>query len=430
MRARARSSGKARTRLSGVAFLVVLALLVGLAIASYDKTFVHVVPVTLKADHVGNQLEPPADVKLRGIIVGEVRGVHSNGSGATVDLALNPSTVGLIPSNVEARFLPKTLFGEKYVDLVIPEQPSPRHIAAHDVIPQDRSSTAIELERVLDDVLPLLQTVKPAQLSATLNAFADALEGRGSQLGQNAALARRYFTALDPELPAIQDDLVKLAQVTQIYADAAPDLVATLRNFATSTATIAAKAKTYESFLAGTSGFADVTRQILSENEDHLIRLASVSRPTLQLLARYSPEFPCLLQGLTESNDFIGKAFANHELHITLEVVRPRSKYNPGVDDPAWGDRSGPNCRHLPHPPYNQAHPDPGTRLNDGTAAGPSGDAIPTFLQQSALPGAADEKALIDPLLAPTLDESPSEVPDIATLLFGPMVRGTVVSQS
>jgi phospholipid/cholesterol/gamma-HCH transport system substrate-binding protein len=408
----------------------VLALLVGLAVATYDKTFVHVVPVQLEADHVGNQLEPPADVKLRGIIVGEVRGVHSDGARATVDLALNPSTVGLIPSNVEARFLPKTLFGEKYVDLVIPEHPSGRHIAAHDVIPQDRSTAAIELEKVLDDVLPLLQTVKPAQLSATLNAFADALEGRGAQLGDNAALARRYFTALDPALPEIQDDIAELGQVTQIYADAAPDLVATLRNFATTTATIAAKAKTYEAFLAGTSGFADTTRQILSENEDHLVRLAAVSRPTLQLLAKYAPEYPCLLQGLTESNDFIGKAFANHELHITLEVVRPRSKYAPGVDDPAWGERSGPNCRHLPNPPYSQAHPDPGARLADGTAGGPSGDVIPDFLQLGALPGAAEEKTLFDPLLAPAMDEPPGQVPDIATLLFGPMARGTAVSQS
>jgi phospholipid/cholesterol/gamma-HCH transport system substrate-binding protein len=430
MRARLPSRTVVRTRLSGLVFLVVLALLLGLSVATYNKTFVHVVHVTLKADHVGNQLDAPADVKLRGIIVGEVRHVSSDGQGATVDLALTPSTVGLIPSNVEARLLPKTLFGEKFVDLVIPDQPSGRPIRAGDVIPQDRSSTAIEIETVLDDVLPLLQTVKPAQLSGTLNAFATALEGRGAQLGDNAALARRYFERLNPQLPAIQDDLVKLAAVTDIYADAAPDLVATLRNFAVTNATIAEKAKTYAAFLSGTTSFANTTRDVLSENEDRLVRLAAVSRPTLQVLAKYAPEYPCLLKGLTESNQFIGDAFANGELHITLEVVRPRSKYVPGVDDPAWGERSGPNCRHLPRPPYSQANPDPSVHLNDGTSGGPSGDQIPGFLLDSGNAGTADEQALMDPLLSPVMSVPPDQVPDIATLLFGPMARGTVVSQS
>src|SRR3954454_21928460 len=111
-------------RTYGVVFLVVIALLVGLTVAIYDKVFVDVVHVTLETNRVGNQLAPPADVKLRGMIVGEVRKVSSDRTRASVDLALTPSTVGLIPSNVTARLLPKTLFGEKFVDLQIPSQPS------------------------------------------------------------------------------------------------------------------------------------------------------------------------------------------------------------------------------------------------------------------------------------------------------------------
>jgi phospholipid/cholesterol/gamma-HCH transport system substrate-binding protein len=70
-----------RTRALGIAFLVVLALLVGLSVAAYRKVFTPIVPVTLEADHVGNQLDPAADVKLRGIVVGEVRSVSSTGDG-------------------------------------------------------------------------------------------------------------------------------------------------------------------------------------------------------------------------------------------------------------------------------------------------------------------------------------------------------------
>ena len=247
-------------RVYGVVFLLVIALLVGLTVAIYNKVFINVVHVTLQTDRVGNQLAPPADVKLRGLIVGEVRSVSSDGAKATVDLALAPSTVGLIPRNVSARLLPKTLFGEKFVDLVIPAKPSPLRLSEGDVIPQDRSSTAIELETVLDNILPLLRTIKPDKLNATLDALATALEGRGDELGKNLALVNQYFSQLNPQLPTIEKDIRGLADVSQIYADAAPDLVRTLRNFSVTTETIAEKQQAYAGFLTGTAAFATTTR--------------------------------------------------------------------------------------------------------------------------------------------------------------------------
>ena len=80
-----------------------------------------------------------------------------------------------------ARIVPKTLFGEKYVALQVPADPSARSIRAGDVISESR--VAIEVERVLSDLYPLLRTVQPAQLNYTLTALADALEGRGDAVG-------------------------------------------------------------------------------------------------------------------------------------------------------------------------------------------------------------------------------------------------------
>jgi phospholipid/cholesterol/gamma-HCH transport system substrate-binding protein len=430
MKARSRSGIGQRVvlRVYGIVFLLVIALLVAFTIAVYNKTFVHVVHVTLETDRVGNQLAPPADVKLRGMIVGEVRSVSSDGRKATVDIALQPKTAGLIPANVSARLLPKTLFGEKFVDLVLPARPSQRRLSEGDVIPQDRSATAIELERVLDDILPLLRTVQPAKLNATLGALATALEGRGERLGHNLELVDGYFTRLNPELPAIKEDISGLADVSQIYADAAPDLVRMLRNFAVTTSTIKAKSDAYAGFLAGTAGFATTTRQLLEENDDRIIELAAVGRPTLELLARYSPEYPCLLQGLTQSNDFIGKTFANGELHITLEVTQARKGYVPG-EEPAWGENRGPHCYGLPSPP----RPWPGNHFRDGThGAGTANSVVPGFLvdPQSGLPGTAEEQHVVDALVAPQMGVAADDVPDLATLLFGPMARGTAVGQS
>ena len=417
-------------RTYGIVFLIVLALLVGLSIAVYRKTFVDSVNVTLETNRVGNQLAPPADVKLRGMIVGEVRDVRSDGDRAAIEIALQPQTAGLIPKDVRARLLPKTLFGEKFVDLQIPGRPSRERIAEGDVIPQDRSATAIELETVLDNLLPLLRTIQPAKLNATLNALATALEGRGERLGENLELVDGYFTELNPRLDTIKTDITGMADVAEIYADAAPDLVRMLRNFSVSAQTVAERSKAYAGFLAGTAGFATTTREFLQENEQRIIQLAAVGRPTLEVLAKYSPEYPCLLEGLQQSNEFIGRAFANGELHITLEVVKSRPQYVPG-EEPRWGETRGPNCYGVPNPP----RPFPGNTFDDGTRGTSSGSMVPGGLGELVDPasghsGTAEEQRLVDALVAPQLGVSAAEVPDLATLLFGPMARGTAVRQS
>ncbi|MDT4909089.1 MAG: phospholipid/cholesterol/gamma-HCH transport system substrate-binding protein, partial [Pseudonocardiales bacterium] len=215
----------ARRRLYGVGFICMIVALIALSIAFYNKTFTKVVTVTLKTDHTGNQLIKASDVKERGIIVGTVRKVRSQGEGAIITLALDPSRASIIPSNVSAQILPKTLFGEQYVALQLPENPA-RHIKNGDVIPQDRSKAALEISTVLGDILPLLQAVKPAELNATLTALATALKGRGEQLGQTLVHLDRYLTALNPEVPQLVDDLKKLGQVAVQFNDAAPDVIA------------------------------------------------------------------------------------------------------------------------------------------------------------------------------------------------------------
>src|SRR5919198_3708356 len=107
----------AKRRLLGVVLIVVIAGLVTLSVAIYNKAFTDTVMVTLRTDHTGNELLIDSDVKERGVIVGSVKSVSANADGATVKLALEPGRVDEIPSTVKARILPKTLFGEQYVSL-------------------------------------------------------------------------------------------------------------------------------------------------------------------------------------------------------------------------------------------------------------------------------------------------------------------------
>ena len=421
-------------RAYGIAFLLLLALLIALAIGAYSKAFTPVVHVTLETNRIGNQLLELSDVKVRGLIVGEVRSITSDGDRASVDLALNPDHVELIPANVEARLLPKTLFGEKFVSLVVPPEPATEHIREDDVIPQDRSSTAIELQQVFENLLPLLRAVQPADLAYTLNALATALEGRGDRLGENLTLVNEYFTELNPAMPVIQQDISGLADLASLYADAAPDLLRLMRNQAVTLDTIVQKQDTYAAFLAGTTGFANTTTQVLSENENRIIRLGQVSRPTLGVLAKHAPVYPCLLQGMERWVPRIDGAFSENALHIRLEVVPQRQAYQPG-DEPEFNDDRGPNCYDLPGGgSFGQDNPFPGTTFANGRNSGGGGAAsvVPTALMvdpASGTAGTAAEQRLMGALLAPQMGMDAGSVPDVATLLVGPMARGTEVHQ-
>ncbi|MFH8412069.1 MCE family protein [Streptomyces collinus] len=407
-----------RLRLYGVVFIAVLALLLSLSVAVYRQAFTPVVRITLEADSLGNQLDPRADVKLRGLLVGEVREVRADGTKATLDIALKPEHVAHIPSDVHARLLPKTLFGEKYVDLIAPRGSSGRPIRAGDVITQDRTRVGIEVQQLMNDLLPLLRTVQPGKLNATLSAFATALEGRGDRIGDNLTRVEAYLRRLNPHLPSLKEDIARFADVAEMYGDAAPDLMEILRNTVTTSRTIVEQKDRLAAALTTTATVAGTAEGFLDANGDRLITLGRVSRPTLELFARYSPQYPCLLAGLVRQEKASEEAFRGGKMHITLEVVRPQGAYEPG-EEPRYGERSGPDCRDLPHPPV----PAPGAHLDDGSKEPGTASGGPLGVSATR----AEQRA-VGSLVAPVLGVPADEVPPVATLLFGPMARGTAVS--
>ncbi|MCU1602111.1 MAG: hypothetical protein JWO22_2820 [Frankiales bacterium] len=360
----------ARRRVAGLVFLVVIALLVELAVALYQKKFTDTVNVSLKTDHAGNQLSVHADVKVRGLIVGEVRKISSKGEGAVLSLALDPSKVSQLPTNTTAQLLPKTLFGEKEVALIVPSSPAAEHLHQHSVIQQDSSTTAIETERALNDFLPLLQSLKPEDLSKTLNALSNGLRGRGDQLGKNLALNAAYFRKLNPSLPTLAQDMAGLADLANNTSDATPNILATLDNLSFSSRSIVDQRTALDTFLKSSTDFAATADATLTRNEKGFVDLARYSRPTLDTFARYSPEYPCMLRTIAFQEIEGERTFGGGQpgLHITLEITRDKGGYVQG-EEPKYKETIGPTCygmqgkKIIPFPAYR--NPQDGYRDSD-----------------------------------------------------------------
>jgi len=455
MAARETLGVKIRRRLIGLLYIVVVFGLVLLSILIYNKTFSSDVKLTLYTDHTGNSLQKASDVKERGIIVGSVRSVHvvsgadgcnhDNADCVKVTLAISRSRLGLIPQNVTAQILPKTIFGEQYVSLIRPAHPGPA-IKSGGIIRQDRSKGALETEKVIGDLLPLLQAVQPAELNATLTAVATALKGRGAELGHTLTHLDSYLKQLNPHTAQIADDLGKLGRVADEYNGVAPDIFRTLTNLETSAHTVISQRQQLSTVLTTATDTSNVLASFLSDNEQRLIQVNATGKPIFSLLNEYAPEYTCLIDGLSKLEDRVVPVFRNHTTNLSVTIDQTnQGKYLPG-QQPRYITGYGPHCFGLPDNPQpivNGHFQVPGQFrcLNDGApltadpCAGGSASSKTSSSVSTATQSAAStplqspaETALVKTLISGSYGAAPNRVPDSAAMLGAPLLRGTEVT--
>ncbi len=355
-----------RLLLAGIAFLVSMALLIVLSIAIYDKKFTSATTVTVMADRAGLQLARFGDVRLHGALVGYVEKIDSDGRRAVITVKLRPEAARTIPGNVDVRILPTTLFGQNYLELVPTDGgTSAGPMRDGTVIPASRVTTNVDLQTILADLFPLLRSVRPADLNATLYALSNALEGKGDQIGDTLVALDDYLAVINEELPTLRTDLRLLSKVSKTYDLAAPDLIRLLRNATVTARTVTQKKGDLARALSSLTGLSRTTRVTLSENEKRLVAQTRTGRPLLALLDTYSPEIPCLLTGLDRQIPNTKNVFQNDIIHQTLELGAPQRSAYTAADAPVYGEVGhGPWCLGLPD---NYKKPAGFMNLDDGT---------------------------------------------------------------
>jgi len=425
-----------RLLLFGVVFLAVLGSLIGLSVAMYQKVFSPVTMVTIKADRAGLQLSRFGDVRVHGVLVGQVREIDQDGEQASIRVGLFPEAAGRIPANVDVAILPTTLFGQKYIALTAPEAPADRPLADGDVIPADRVDTNVELSRILRDLFPLLRAVRPADLNATLNALATALAGRGEQIGATLEELDAYVTSIGEHLPTLRQDLIALADVARTYDLAAPDLVRMLRNVTVTGRTVIEEEAQLQAFFSDVAGVSRTGTRVLADNEQNLIRLGELSRPTMALLDTYAPQYPCLFKGIDRYSKNLGEIFEGDTIRQMLELGASQKEPYDEDDKPVYGETGrGPLCHGLPFPevpidpfplrdgsdndddpsqsPVPGGQPDPGMQLAASVTSG--------------FAGTRAEQTVVNSVLAARTGRAVDSFGPMASLLYGPLLRGTEV---
>ena len=442
--------GKVREMLAGVVFILVLVGLLVLSVAIYNKDFSDVVRVSVATGDIGTSLQKGSDVEARGVLIGSVTGVDTTGSGARIKLALDATKVHLLPADVKAELLPKTLFGERYVSLELPVQTGEAGgptLHNGDVIQQDTSTQAVELQALFDNLLPVLQAVQPAQLASTLGEISAALRGRGAELGTTVRTITAYLRKLQPKIPEFDADIDKLASVADTYSTAAPELLQALSDLTTTSQTFVAEQQQLATLFQTVTTASNTVGTFLDTNSPNIITLSRDSLPTLQTLADYSSEYPCVSQALAAfvpvANKAMGVGTKQPGLHVILNVVPSRGKYVAGLDAPSTVTTGGPSCPIVSS--GGLADTAVGSALSSGSAHATSSSAssstAPKTSTASALTAGAtstgdgigevnspQENQFISELMAPTMGIAPSAFPAWGSLLLGPLLRGTEVT--
>lgn len=204
--------------------LVALGLLAGAVVLTWFFLTGAIQPGAVNAfadfEHCGQGLREGGDVKLRGVLVGTIGKIErTEDKLCRVELELFPEDTEHVPANSMAQIRAKTVFGEKWVELLLPEDEVDDRMAENDVIPVDRTIDPLEVETIMNTGMPLLEAVDPENLAATLQALVEGFRGhedaarKGIDQGQlalepfleNDRLVNKGITQLDESAEVFQD---------------------------------------------------------------------------------------------------------------------------------------------------------------------------------------------------------------------------------
>ncbi|WP_378736648.1 MCE family protein [Nocardia brasiliensis] len=283
-------------KLAGAAMVLALVAVVAIALIMFVGGFASTATITVDAPRSGLVLDPDAKVKVRGVEIGRVVAIDQTPDGASLKLAVNPEQLKLVPANAGVDIRSTTVFGAKYVNFTVPEQPSSASLQPGATVTAQR--VTVEFNTLFQHLSDVLAKVEPEKLNATLSALGTALQGRGAKLGDLLARSDAYLRDINPYLPTLQQDLVQTGEVTNLYADTVPDLLRTVDNATVTSASLVDEQQSLDNVLANVVGLADTTGSVLRDNTGDFSTALDLLRPTTSLLFEYAPALGCLIDGL------------------------------------------------------------------------------------------------------------------------------------
>lgn len=197
----------------GVIGLAVLALLVLLAFNANQLPFIGGGP-TYHADFAdAANLTTASEIRIAGIRVGQVTGIHLAGAKVRIDFQVAPGTQ--LGPLTDASIQIKTLMGAEYIAL------TPRgrgQLPAGATIPLSRTTSPFEIYNAFGGLAQRIQAINTGQLAQALNTIAADFQGAPPSVKSALTGLSRLSQTISSRDQAIQQLLRNTATVTGVLA--------------------------------------------------------------------------------------------------------------------------------------------------------------------------------------------------------------------
>ncbi len=290
--------------------------------------------VTATFSRAGQLLRDGSDVKMRGVLVGEVKNIDVARDGrAHIKMRIFPEME--IPSNVGAAIRAKTLFGEKFIELQIPKSLASDNLKNGSEIPESRTIGPFEVETILEKAVPLLEAVDPEQFGSALHALAQGLVGNEQALRNANVQSEKLLTATERTLPNLQRNLVHLDHFARALNTTDTSLLEALNGLTQVGEVIRDHPTEFRQTLEGLTSLSDDLADVIGPREGDLGTLAGEGAPVLKSVADRAGKLPHIVESL---HGFLGVWVADltdgpyWRIYVVDPILVGGTPYAPGTE--------------------------------------------------------------------------------------------------
>lgn len=308
---------RVRRSLLGLVALALFVAAVGTTWGYLNGQFQSGVPVTavFSAPGIGQQLPRHGDVKVRGVLVGRIAEMRLGPSNtAEVHMLLDPAFELSRHSSAEIRS--KTVFGQKWVELIPPDGPAVESFSAGDRIPNERTKEPLELERALQLGHDLIEAIPLDDLATVFRTLADGFSGSEEDARRAMDRGLVALRAVNTRSDEFDTALRQLAEFAGWLDQNDDDIVSFMAGLDSANDALVAAAPEMRANLQSVPAFFDDFAAFQERVEGDLGRLVERGATLAELLARHAPELN----------------------HLVVELEPFTTVWNSGLSQPCAGE--------------------------------------------------------------------------------------------
>ena len=245
----------------------------------------------------GQGLQEKSDVKIHGVNVGKVKSVRLVNGQAEVSMDINADQK--VPTASKATIRPKTLFGEKFVDI----DPGDAETTGPFLTNHGRITDTVggfELERVLAEAYPILKAIKPEDLLVVLDTLAQAGQGEGATINRTIQNFQKVADVQANHNADTAQFLSDMAKLSDELDKRAADVVGAAQSLNDVLPALNSRSDQLSTALRQASRVSSDVADVLDANQSFLQKNVTENGQTLQNLYDHRDQIGPLVIGLRE----------------------------------------------------------------------------------------------------------------------------------